>query len=217
MWRIELVQRTPVIRRFIFKPVSTQVEPSRVHSFDQCDLLSAIPLLQLCFASERLRDFPIVLEPDQAIAVVFRTESVAFLPFVLEESSAEITGDADIEGAAAAGYDIGRVEAFGHQGRVFDKRWSGCDGDQCRTIQPMKNNYRFVHSLRSVGMTCILVLSRAAEESNYGSPSASRWSVGMTGICGYFAWFSDTAGAFASSGFFSSFFASLECLLSGSS
>ena len=50
--------------------------------------------------------YPVVLEPHEPIAVVFRREAFALFPFVLKHTFVKVSSDADVERVAAACHDV---------------------------------------------------------------------------------------------------------------
>jgi hypothetical protein len=113
------IRRPVEIGWFILKPIFAQVYPSRIHPFDQRQLLGPTPPFQLFFASNGFCYFPVVFKPDQAIAIVALGEPIVFFPFMLEHPLAQVSRDADVDRPAAAGDNIGLVEAFTHRGNVI--------------------------------------------------------------------------------------------------
>ena len=57
----------------------------------------------------------VALEPNEAIAVIARGETLVLLPFVLEDTLEEIACNSDVEGMAAAGHDVRAIGALVHE------------------------------------------------------------------------------------------------------
>jgi hypothetical protein len=67
----------------------------------------------------------VALKPDQAIAVIGCREALALLSLMFENALLQVPGYANLQGAAAAGHDVGEVTAF-MQGKYRShrqKRW----------------------------------------------------------------------------------------------
>jgi hypothetical protein len=114
----EAVGGSFVVGGFILIPISAQVNPGRVHSLNQRELFGTVPLFQLSFATDGVGDLLVRLKPHEPIAVVGRAESFELFPFVLEDPLSKVSCYSDVESAAAAGNDIGGVDAFIHSGKV---------------------------------------------------------------------------------------------------
>ena len=83
----------------------------------------------------RLLNVLAVLESDEAVAVVTRSETITFLPFVLKHALLQITGYSDIDGAASACHDVGAVRSVMHATIVSMGNGIGCDAkDKCRSF-----------------------------------------------------------------------------------
>ncbi len=55
-----------------------------------------------------------LLEPDEAVTVVTRSESFMLLPLVLEDAPWQITGHSDVERPATASHDVCEIAALVH-------------------------------------------------------------------------------------------------------
>src|ERR1700733_4104994 len=96
------------------KPIFAQILPGGVRLLDQCDFLGAGPAFELLFAGDGGAGAAVLLKPDEAIAIVGGRESFVEFAFVGEDAALQIAGHADVEGVAAAGYDVGVIELFVH-------------------------------------------------------------------------------------------------------
>src|SRR6266702_6046369 len=124
-----------VISWFAVVPIATQIHPSGVHRLNQSNLLCASPALHLLLPRNRLLNVLEVLEPDEAVAVVTRSETITFLPFVLKHALLQITGYSDIDVAASACHDVGAVRSVMHATIVSMGNGIGCDAkDKCRSF-----------------------------------------------------------------------------------
>ena len=103
---IHAICRTHQVGRLDFARISAQVNPGRICSFDQGDLLSTSPTLELLLACDGLGDVLKSLEPDEPIAVVLFGEALMLFPFVLEDSFVQVSGHADVECFSATGDDV---------------------------------------------------------------------------------------------------------------
>ena len=72
------------------------------------------PSFDFLFALDCGADFAESLKPDETVAVVSCGESGVGLLLVLEDASAQVAGDTDVEGSASAGEDVCEVEALVH-------------------------------------------------------------------------------------------------------
>jgi hypothetical protein len=53
-------------------------------------------------------------EPHEAVAVVFGSETLMLLPFVLEHALRQLSSDSDVQGVASAGHNVSKVAALVH-------------------------------------------------------------------------------------------------------
>jgi hypothetical protein len=96
------IERSFVIGRFVFVPVTAQIGPCRVQALDERDLFRTSPSLELFFAGDRLPDVTVSLKPHQAVAVVTSRKAIMFLPFVLEDASVKVACYSDCAARNAA-------------------------------------------------------------------------------------------------------------------
>lgn len=61
-----------------------------------------------------------LFEPYKTVAVVGGGESLVDLLLMLEDASAQVASYADVESAAAAGYDVCEIVALFHGERLID-------------------------------------------------------------------------------------------------
>lgn len=95
-------------------PRFAQVFPSWIFGFDQRDFPGSRPSFDFLFALDCGADFAESLKPDETVAVVSCCESGVGLLLVLEDASAQVAGDTDVEGSASAGEDVCEVDALVH-------------------------------------------------------------------------------------------------------
>ena len=111
---------------------------------DQFDLSGTEPAFQFFLPSDGGVHVVGFLKPNQAIAVVARSESFVCLGLVFEDALAEVACDSDVEGTAFADDYVGEVDVIAHAGedrpasgvgRVF-RVTSGCEKQILRLPPP---------------------------------------------------------------------------------
>ncbi len=101
-------------------PRGAEVFPSWIAGLDEGDFFGAGPAFEFLLPVDGIADLNKAFEPDEARAVVARSEAGMFLLLVLEGAGAHVSGDTDVEGFAFAGHDVDEVGAAGHGARVAD-------------------------------------------------------------------------------------------------
>jgi molybdenum cofactor guanylyltransferase len=74
-------------------------------------------------------------EPYQTVAVVSCGEAFVFLPFVLENTLLQIAGRSYVERTAAAGHDVGEIEALMYAVILGESREMQCDEEQLQILR----------------------------------------------------------------------------------
>ena len=147
------IARPLIVSRLALKPVSTQVCPRGIIRSISA-ILFAVPVLQLRFPSNRFYNILIILEPDQSIAVVIRAESFVFLPLALEDSLSKVALSTDVE----RGCGLQRCRScrgFHPLQKGIHRALDWLRRRSASNEAGAKDNCRFLHSLRSVGMTAL--------------------------------------------------------------
>jgi hypothetical protein len=91
------------------KPIGAQVFPRWILSLDEYDFLFSSPAFELLFALNGRAHFGETFKPDEPVAIVFRCESGVDLVSMLQDSGAEVAGEADVESSAFAGDDVREI------------------------------------------------------------------------------------------------------------
>ena len=106
-WRIgELMVRAEFLQLLLGVPAFAEVLPGGIGGFDEGDLFAAEPAFELLLHGNGVVNVLKIGEPDKAIAVVSGCEAGKELALVFQDTAAEFAGDSDVEGAAAACYDV---------------------------------------------------------------------------------------------------------------
>jgi len=100
----------PTLSRFHPRiPLRRQINPMRIPSDDQSNLLRPRPALQLLLAVERLVNFVVRFPIEQSDDVVAMSEAFKVMEFVLEHPAMQISADPDVERTRDAAHDIHAV------------------------------------------------------------------------------------------------------------
>ena len=91
-----------------------EVLPGWVLLFDEVEFPAAVPFFDLFFAADGVVDVVVGFEVDEGVDAVFVGEAGDQAGFVFFDSSAEVVGEADVEGSiSSAGEDVDEVGVHG--------------------------------------------------------------------------------------------------------
>src|SRR5258708_4955017 len=107
-------------------PIFCKVLPSRIYSFNQCDLLFAPPVFDLFFTPDGNLHVLVAFVVDQTMALVFLGKALNRVVLMLMNALIEKAGDSNIKCAGPAGKNVDPelvMETVAHAERLAHTVW----------------------------------------------------------------------------------------------
>jgi hypothetical protein len=101
-------------------PIVTQIEPSWIRLFDDCNLSAAAPALQLLLARDCVAHVAKVLNPNEPIQMIAFREALRLTAPMLVQPACDVTCNPDIQcGAVFVGENVDPIVVIAHATQVI--------------------------------------------------------------------------------------------------